>query len=104
MTKKILIAIFAAAMMISVPFESMASSFKEAITEIQGDRAIDISINQSTLTINGAQGMVLEIVSVTGRHVMTMKIESQSLCIDLRVPKGCYLVKVGSVVRKISVR
>jgi hypothetical protein len=36
--------------------------------------------------------------------VLKAKIESPAQRIDLNLPKGCYILKVGKVVRKIQVR
>lgn len=68
-------------------------------------RNVGITVNQSTLTVTGANGMVLEIVSLTGRPVASYKIESPSQRVELNnLPKGCYILKVGKVVRKFSIR
>lgn len=64
---------------------------------------IKISVGQSAIRVTGAQGMTLEIISLTGRHVMTVRVESVAQRIELNIPKGCYIVKVGRVVRKIVV-
>ncbi|MBR1547569.1 MAG: T9SS type A sorting domain-containing protein [Prevotella sp.] len=70
----------------------------------QIDEDVAIAINGQTVTISGAQGLTMEVVSLTGRKVMTAKIESPAQRVELNVPKGCYILKVGKVVRKISVR
>ena len=49
-------------------------------------------------------GNVLAISSLTGRCVLSEKIESPAQKIELNVPKGCYILKIGKVVRKVSVR
>jgi hypothetical protein len=54
--------------------------------------------------VNGAQGQTLEVISLTGRCIMTEKIESPAQKIELNIPKGCYILKIGKVVRKVSVR
>jgi hypothetical protein len=48
--------------------------------------------------------MVLEVVSLTGRAVATYKIESPSQRIELNLTKGCYILKVGKTVRKVTLR
>ena len=47
---------------------------------------------------------MLEVVSLTGRRLLEQQIDSPAQKIELNIPKGCYIVKVGSVVRKIAVR
>ena len=68
------------------------------------DEDINITISGQTVTISGAQGQTLEVISLTGRRVMAAKIESPAQRIDLNVPKGCYILKIGKVVRKVTVR
>ena len=67
------------------------------------DEEVGIAVNGQTVTVSGAQGQTLEVVSLTGRRVMTVKIESTAQRIELNIPKGCYILKVGKVVRKVSV-
>ena len=64
----------------------------------------DVADALQCVTINGAQGLTLEVVSLTGRLVKTVKIESPAQRIELNVPKGCYILKIGKVVRKVAVR
>ena len=65
---------------------------------------INITIEGQTALVTGAQGQTLEVVSLTGRRVMSVKVESPAQRIELNIPKGCYILKVGKVVRKVSVR
>ncbi len=81
------------------------ASEPEALLQEQIDAdKISISVNQSTLYVNGASGLVLEVVSLTGRPVASIKIESPSQRVELNLPKGCYILKIGKVVRKVSIR
>ena len=73
------------------------------IEEIE-EPAITVSISQSVLTITGAQGMTAEIVSLTGKPVATIRIDSPVQRIDLNLSKGCYIVRIGKVVRKIAIK
>jgi len=70
----------------------------------QADSQIGISISGAIVSITGAQGETLEVVSLTGRQVMAVKIDSPAQRVELNVPKGCYILKIGKVVRKIQVR
>ena len=65
---------------------------------------VSVTYTQGYLYVNDAEDKTLEIVSLTGRKVMEEQINSPAQKIELSIPKGCYIVKVGSVVRKISVR
>jgi len=66
------------------------------------DDDITITVNGQWVVVNGAQGETLEVVSLTGRRVMTVKIDSPAQRIELNVPKGCYILKIGKVVRKVT--
>ena len=63
-----------------------------------------IGVEDNVVTIQWASGQTLEVVSLTGRAVASYKIESPSQRIELNLPKGCYILKVGKVVRKVTVR
>ncbi len=65
---------------------------------------IGISVNRATLYVTGAEGQTLEVVSVTGKRVATVKIENPAQRVELDIPKGCYILKIGQVVRKVSIR
>ena len=63
-----------------------------------------ITVNGQVVTVVGGQGKTLEVVSLTGRRVMSVKVENPTQKIELNIPKGCYILKIGKVVRKVSVR
>ena len=87
---------------IGVPAKTDAASMIEIIdTEIQN---ISISINESVLHVTGANGQVLHVYNVAGVRVMSVKVEGADKRIELNLPKGCYIVKVGKMVRKISIQ
>ena len=65
---------------------------------------VNIDVNQSKVKITGAQGQTLEVYKITGVHIEKIKIDSNDKSIDLNLPKGCYILKVGKVVRKVSIK
>ena len=65
---------------------------------------ISLSINGGNVTIIGANGEVMEIFNLTGTKVATIRIDSNEKTFALNLSKGCYLIKVGKMVRKISVQ
>ena len=103
MTKRLLTLAFAAVLTLAVPVSSMATP-NEPTIEQSGEREVTIAVQQSSLIVSNAQGQTLEVVSLTGNQVAKVKIESPTQRIELDVPKGCYIVKVGKVVRKIVIR
>ena len=102
MMKQLLISIFAGLLTTAIPLTAQAEEADFAATE-QIDSQIGISVSGQAANITGAQGETLEVVSLTGRLVMTVKIDSPNQRVELNVPKGCYILKVGKVVRKIQV-
>ena len=104
MKKQLLIFSMAALLMSATPISSMAADAEMAPVEQTVDEDITISVNGQFVVINGAQGQTLEVVSLTGRRVTTVKIESPAQRVELNVPKGCYILKIGKVVRKVAIR
>jgi hypothetical protein len=70
----------------------------------QIDSEVTMVVEGNTVTVNGAEGLVLEIISLTGRKVAQYEINSPSQRIELNLTKGCYVFKVGKVVRKVAIR
>jgi hypothetical protein len=91
-------------MMLSVPVLVKAAEAEMLQTEQTLDDDITISVNGQWVTVTGAQGLTLEVVSLTGRQIKTIKIETPAQRIELNIPKGCYILKIGKVVRKVAVR
>lgn len=102
MKKTLLICSLAVAMMMAIPVAITAVTVAPGIEQQMDDDA-NITINGQTVTVTGGQGQTLEVVSLTGRRVMSVKIESPSQKVELNIPKGCYILKIGKVVRKVSV-
>lgn len=87
----------------AIPCVSEASPLELVALE-QVDERVEINVDGQTVYITGAQGEDFVVVSLTGRQLLKVKIDSPSQRIELNVPKGCYILKVGKVVRKIQVR
>ena len=104
MTKRILIFLFIATLTLMAPQAVFAKEAEMPAVEQTIEDDIVISVSGQTVTISGAQGQTLEVISLTGRCLMTAKIESPTQRIDLNVPKGCYILKIGKVARKVTVR
>ena len=103
MTKRLLIFSIAGLLTAFAPQKMLASEMEFAAVE-QADEQIEVTIEGGTAYVTGAQGKELVVVSLTGRQLMNVKIDGPAQRIELNVPKGCYILKVGKVVRKIQVR
>lgn len=83
---------------------SAAPAYFAGVLELAQDQDVNITFSEGVLFVTGCEGQTLEVVSLTGKKIMDVKIESPAQKIELNIPKGCYIVKVGKVVRKVSVR
>ena len=102
MNNKILAFFISMFLMVGVPSVASANDAIEIIdSEAQN---VTISLTETTLHVAGANGQVLYVYNVAGVRVMSVKVEGQDKKIELNLPKGCYIVKVGKVVRKISIK
>lgn len=91
-------------LLLVVPTVLRAAQLERPAIEQAGEEDATIIIRERTVLVNGAQGQTMEIVSLTGRRVMTVKIESPAQRIELNIPKGCYILKIGKIVRKVSIQ
>jgi len=84
------------------PISLMAQIERDEVeTEIS---AISLSVNGSKVHISGADGETLEVYNLTGVKVATIRIDSNDKSMTLNLQRGCYILKVGKLVRKISIR
>lgn len=88
--------------MLVCPLSATASQGIEIVdNSVQG---ISIVYSSSILRVTGAEGEVMQVYNVAGVRVMSVKVEGADKSYELSLPKGCYIVKVGKYVRKISIR
>ena len=102
MIKTILSTIFAGILMLVCPVSATASQGVEIVdNSVQG---VSIVYSSSILRVTGAACEVMQFYNVAGVRVMSVKVEGADKSYELSLPKGCYIVKVGKYVRKISIR
>lgn len=81
------------------------SLFLDPAPAAQVDGAsITISVEGKTVIVTGAQGKVLQVISLTGNILESYNIESPNERVNLNLTKGCYILKVDKVVRKVSIQ
>ncbi len=84
-------------------------------TVAQGERktlVVENEVTQVTLSINGnivrvqnaAKDSMLEIYNILGVKVSSYKIDSPDKTITLNLLKGCYILKIGDIVRRITIK
>ena len=103
MKKKLLIILFMG-ITFCFPVEAVAS-VSSVIEVIDNDvQNVNITVSDSKIQVSGANGEVLLVYNLAGVLVKVVKIEGADKRFDLNLPKGCYIVKVGKTVRKISIK
>ena len=65
---------------------------------------ITINISGSQVHVANAAGKALEIYNLAGVRVASFKIDSDDKTVSINLPKGCYILKVDKVVRKVSLK
>lgn len=104
MKKNIMILTTLALLSMGTPAMAMEMVSEMGVAEQIEERTPTLSVDGNSVSVQGASGMTLEVVSLTGRAVAQYKIESPAQRVELNLPKGCYILKVGKVVRKVTVR
>jgi len=88
---------------LSVPVLAVTMVMERGVAE-QIDDEVTLSVEGNAVVVNGAQGEVLKVVSLTGRELAQYRIDSPAQRVELNLAKGCYVLKVGKIVRKVSIR
>lgn len=64
---------------------------------------ISLSVSGSTIRVTGAAKLTLTAYYVTGAKAASYTIETEDQTISTNLAKGIYLLKVGQLVRKVSI-
>lgn len=103
MRKKLLI-LTIGAFLLAMPEEMCAQDISRSAIENE-QAPITITVNESTVHIKNADKKIVSIFNLTGVEVKRISIDSPSKTIDLNfLPKGCYIIKIGNVARKVYLR
>ncbi len=104
MKRTLLSLAFLLAMFVAMPAHVQAEEAIEIFDNVDIELSgVSISIENNVLHIAGAQGQTLQIYKITGVGVLSVKIDSEDKYIPLDLAKGCYIVKIGKIARKISI-
>ena len=81
-----------------------------SIAHMQMDEPIEAEMEAVTLTIQegkahitNADGKTLEIYNLTGVRVARIRIDGNDKQITLNLTRGCYIMKVDKVLRKVTI-
>ena len=87
---------------LAAPVSTYAQAESDAVeNSLSG---ITLTVNGTKVHVTGANGENMEIFNLTGVKVSSISIDSADKSLTLTLPKGCYILKVGKVVHKISIR
>ena len=93
MSKKFQI-IALAALIISAPLAAVA----------EADRDYPTELNEVQIRVVNASGQDYNVYNIAGIKITSGHIESNDEKLNVRLPKGCYILKVGKMVRKITIK
>lgn len=89
-------------MTIVTPLTAYAEPVTDEIEHMQSPSVTVVEGSQ--LRVTNGNGQTLRVYNVTGVQVRVFKVDGMDKCYDLNLPKGCYIIKIGKTVRKISIR
>ena len=88
--------------LLAAPVRIFAQAESEGVES--GIAAVTLVVNRNKVHVSGAQGETMEIFNLTGVKVSAVLIDSADKSFSLNLPKGCYILKIGKVVRKVSIK
>ena len=80
-----------------------ASTAFDSPQEVNDFEEVRLTLNGANLRIQNGSGMSVEIYNITGVKVADYRIDSNDKTIRLELNRGCYIIKIGKTVRKISI-
>lgn len=90
------------AMMMVAPISVMA---EEMFDGPEVETTVTLTVSNNIVRISNAEGCTIYIYNIAGTLIDTIRIDSDDKTVSLsKLNKGCYILKVGTVVRKVSVR
>lgn len=89
------------ALLLSAPVSAIAAEEMMANTE---EATITMTVSGSNVRVCGAEGETLDIYNLAGVKVKSIRIETADKTFTLSLSKGCYILKIGDVARKMSIR
>ncbi len=100
--RKAILLLYALLLAVAAPSSLKAAETVEGRIVAETDsEAVSISVEAQTIRVEGAEGQTLKVFALSGRLLMTVRIVSPSQRMEWNLPKGCYIIKVGKVTRKV---
>ena len=104
MTKYILTTIMMALLTLCAPVQVRANAAIEIIENDLQLTAANITVNGGSIRVSGANGKIMYVYNLAGVRIHSIKVEGADRTYDLNLSKGCYIIKVGTTVRKVSLK
>lgn len=103
MIRNIIKLTLAGLLLTSIPVTAMA---EPSVEIIENDfQNVTITVEESSVIhVTGANGEMLYVYNVAGVRVKSVKVDGDDKRFEMNLPKGCYILKVGKTVRKVSIR
>ncbi len=82
----------------------ICASAEEMLAIPEQETTITMTVSGSNVRVCGAEGETLDIYNLAGVKVKSIRIDSADKTFTLSLSKGCYILKIGDVARKMSIR
>ncbi len=102
--KRTLLIAFAVCFMALKPVYIQAQAEKSNVVEGEVAPASVSEVTSTAIHVVNANNQRLEVYNLTGVLVASYRIDSADKTINHNLQKGCYLLKIGKVVRKVTIR
>lgn len=67
------------------------------------NHGVSLRVSGQNVRIFGAAGLRLEVFSITGAKISTVSIDSNDKSVSLNLNRGWYILRVGTLTRKIAI-
>lgn len=100
MNKKLYITVLLA-LLLNAP---VCMAAEEMMEFSEPETTIVMTVSGSNVRVCGAEGETLDVYNLAGVKVKSIRIDSDEKTFTLNLSRGCYILKIGDVVRKMSIR
>ncbi len=77
----------------------------EVARQRQESRVMVIPLSESQVQVKHAEpGTRMEVYSILGVRIASVRIESDNQTVSLNLPRGYYIFKIGNVVRRVVIK
>lgn len=102
--KKHLLIIFALVFTLSMTSVEANAAQMIELMEVEQQPAITFSSKDNVVHVRNTNGQPLHVYNIAGVCIKTFKVDEGERRIELNLPRGCYILKSGKTVRKITIK